>query len=418
MDFKAKYLLGLIPVIIVLGVLYYFGNIVTYVVLAWALSMVGAPIVKFFRKFLGKNLAAALTLGLFVIFTGLLAWLIIPSLMQQARNLSNIDYNSAISSLEEPIKDWEQMLQNRGLISTEELVLTENEDQQEQETKIESKMVYIDSLMPGITFDSSKVALVINIIPPEIKAEKDVITDKPASFVESVKSNLIEFIDPARIQSVISGFIGFLGNILIAFFSIMFIAFFFLKEQGLFFNMVSSIVPNKFEKQTESAIDQSSALLVRYFIGIFFQIMIITTLVYILLSLFGIKNALLIGFFAALMNVIPYVGPLLGASFGVLITISSNINVSFYDILLPDLLKVVLVFAIMQMVDNFLIQPFIFGRSVKAHPLEIFLVILIGGQLGGIMGMVLAIPIYTVVRVLAKVFLSEFKIVQRITSSI
>lgn len=418
MDFKAKYLLGLIPVIIVLGVLYYFGNIVTYVVLAWALSMVGAPIVKFFRKFLGKNLAAALTLGLFVIFTGLLAWLIIPSLMQQARNLSNIDYNSAISSLEEPIKDWEQMLQNRGLISTEELVLTENEDQQEQETKIESKMVYIDSLMPGITFDSSKVALVINIIPPEVKAEKDVITDKPASFVESVKSNLIEFIDPARIQSVISGFIGFLGNILIAFFSIMFIAFFFLKEQGLFFNMVSSIVPNKFEKQTESAIDQSSALLVRYFIGIFFQIMIITTLVYILLSLFGIKNALLIGFFAALMNVIPYVGPLLGASFGVLITISSNINVSFYDILLPDLLKVVLVFAIMQMVDNFLIQPFIFGRSVKAHPLEIFLVILIGGQLGGIMGMVLAIPIYTVVRVLAKVFLSEFKIVQRITSSI
>jgi len=72
----------------------------------------------------------------------------------------------------------------------------------------------------------------------------------------------------------------------------------------------------------------------------------------------------------------------------------------------------------MQLLDNFVLQPTIYGKSVKAHPLEIFIVVLIGAKLGGILGMVLAIPMYTILRVLGKVFFSEFKIVQRITSTI
>ena len=76
------------------------------------------------------------------------------------------------------------------------------------------------------------------------------------------------------------------------------------------------------------------------------------------------------------------------------------------------------VFAMMQLLDNFILQPNIFSKSVKAHPLEIFVIILIGAKLGGVMGMILAIPAYTIFRVIAKVFLSEFKIVQSITRGI
>ena len=159
-------------------------------------------------------------------------------------------------------------------------------------------------------------------------------------------------------------------------------------------------------------------MLTRYFGGVVAQIFIITVFVSIGLSIFGIQNALLIAFFAALINVIPYVGPIIGATFGVFVVLTSNLDpTQFYGITLPLILKVVAVFAAMQMLDNFILQPFIFSNRVLAHPLEIFIVILMGATVNGILGMVLAIPAYTVFRVLARVFLSEFKIVQKLTGS-
>jgi len=182
--------------------------------------------------------------------------------------------------------------------------------------------------------------------------------------------------------------------------------------------MIATLIPDKYEKQSVQAINETSGLLIRYFTGVLGQMTVITIFVSILLSILGVKNALLIGFFAALMNVIPYVGPIIGAGFAAIITVSSNLDVSFYDVLLPQLLRVFGVFAIMQMFDNFILQPNIFSKSVKAHPLEIFIVIMVGAKLGGVGGMVLAIPFYTVLRVIAKVFLSEFKVVQRITKGL
>ena len=73
------------------------------------------------------------------------------------------------------------------------------------------------------------------------------------------------------------------------------------------------------------------------------------------------------------------------------------------------------VFAFMQLIDNILLQPNIFSKSVKAHPLEIFIVVMMGAKIGGIAGMVLAIPFYTAFRVIGKVFLSEFKVIQKLT---
>ena len=77
-----------------------------------------------------------------------------------------------------------------------------------------------------------------------------------------------------------------------------------------------------------------------------------------------------------------------------------------------------LVFLAGQLVDNFFTQPVIFAGSVKAHPLEIFLLISIAGSLAGITGMMLAIPAYSVVRVLAKEFLSGFKVIQALTDEL
>jgi len=419
MAFKPRYIFIALSVLVALGIMYYFSNLVAYIILAWSLSMIGSPVFRFFKRFLGKNIAAMLTLSIFVFIGGILLWIFIPPLLQQARNISNIDYGKAINAIEEPMNDWQAMLEKRGFIKTIEPIIEEPIEVLEQEEPFaEAQVMHLDSIIKNDSLLTG-VTIMVNVHEADPLPEEKVEPINPnQTFFDVAKQNIISFINPKRIQNILGGMVGFLGNMLIGVFSILFIAYFFLREQGLFTGMITNIVPDKYVVETEHAIDESSQLLVRYFIGIATQIVVITTLVSLLLSLFGIKNALLIAFFAALMNVIPYIGPILGATFAFAITFTSNLDLSFYNELLPVMGKVVIVFGIMQLIDNFLIQPFIFGRSVKAHPLEIFLIVLVGAQLGGILGMVLAIPVYTVLRVIGKVFLSEFKVIQKLTESI
>ena len=205
---------------------------------------------------------------------------------------------------------------------------------------------------------------------------------------------------------------------MVIFSSVTFIAFFFLKDEKLFGRALKSAIPNKQTTKTDTALLKIKYLLTRYFSGILVQITLISLYVSMALSFFGVQNSVLIAFFAAIINVIPYIGPIIGAIFAVLVTISSNLDVDFYSVTLPMLFKVVCVFASMQVLDGFVLQPYIFSNSVKAHPLEIFLVVIVGAKLGGITGMVIAIPIYTILRVVAAVFLQEFKLVQKLTQSI
>ena len=101
-----------------------------------------------------------------------------------------------------------------------------------------------------------------------------------------------------------------------------------------------------------------------------------------------------------------------------MITLSSNMELSFYNEMVPLLTKVLIVFLVTRLIDDVILQPNIFSKSVKAHPLEIFIIVLVGAKIGGILGMVLAIPFYTAFRVIGKVFLSEFKVIQKLTRNI
>ena len=175
------------------------------------------------------------------------------------------------------------------------------------------------------------------------------------------------------------------------------------------------MVPTGYEQQTKQAVDETSKLLIRYFVGILLQVTIVTFIVGSSLTILGVKNALLIGFFAGIMNVIPYIGPIIAAGVGVMITLSSNMELSFYDEMVPLLTKVIVVFIITRLIDDIILQPNIFSKSVNAHPLEIWIIVLVGAKVGGILGMVLAIPFYTAFRVIGKVFLSEFKVIQKLT---
>ena len=172
------------------------------------------------------------------------------------------------------------------------------------------------------------------------------------------------------------------------------------------------------KKRVEKSFLDIKTLLSRYFVGLLFQISILFVIYTIILLIFGVKDAVVIAFLCALLNLIPYIGPLIGIVLMSFLTMTSYLGQDFSTIIIPKTIYVIIGYIIAQLIDNFISQPFIFSKSVKSHPLEIFIIILIGGTLFGIGGMILAIPLYTAVKVFLKVFFSHSKLVKKLTKNL
>ncbi len=359
-----KYIIGGLVLFLVLLLLRFFSEVVSYVLISWIISMAGDPIMKFllFRmKFLkfgfGKSLASLITISLIFSAFGIILWYFVPIIIHQAVVLSKVDFNSISLALQEPIDKVNAWLRSLGL-------------------------------EPG------------------------------PSAGDQVKSLVGNYFDPSKLSNFFGSMLSQAGRLIIGLFSIIFISFFFLKERNLFKQMIVAAVPTQSIKKVRKVIEEVTTLLTKYFGGIVLQMAILILLISSGLSLLGIKNAILIAVFYAVMNIIPYLGPIIGAAFGCLLTISSNLDLSFYSQIIPLLSKVLLIFLLVKLLDDFVIQPYIFSKRVQAHPLEIFLMIMIGARVNGILGMVLAIPTYTIFRVIGKEFLSEFKIIRKMTEDL
>jgi predicted PurR-regulated permease PerM len=343
---------------------YYFSDIVAYMLIAWVLSMLGRPLADVLKKrakvgrfTMGESTSALLTILVFYAVIAGLILIFVPTMVQQARNLANIDYQALGEKLKDPFFHLDAQLHQIGMLE------------------------------PG------------------------------QSLATKTQEILSAWFKPTLIGDFLGTFVGFAGNLLVTFASVTFILFFFLKEDNLFIGIIHALTPNEQEERVQMAVHHSSLVLTRYFRGLLIQVAAFAAMATILLLIFGIDNALLIGAFGGVFNVIPFVGPILGMVFGVFITISSHLDIDF-ALMMPMLLKVAVTFIVVQAIDNNIVGPMIMSKSVKAHPLEIFLVILAAAKLGGVIGMVIGIPVYTVLRVIAKEFFSEFKWVQRLTESL
>ncbi|MGC6491045.1 MAG: AI-2E family transporter [Flavobacteriales bacterium] len=360
MNFSFKNTVTFISILIGLILIFYLKTVVAYIVVSVVLALIGRPIMHFLDKAKIKErslpsiVKSSLTLVVLLTMFFGLFSLFTPLVIDEIRIISSIDFQSVLVELEEPINDLEFFLKENYLLN--------------QNSSLDEEL----SSLVGLT----------------------------------------------DVTTIFNSAIGILGNSLIAIFSILFITFFMLKEKNLVTNFIIAITPANNVVKIKEALKNVKRLLSRYFIGIFLQLTTITIIVSIGLSILGIPNAILIGLLAGIINVIPYIGPLIGAFIGVFIGISTNLDLDFYSQMIPLILKICIVFGGMQLIDNFILQPIIFSNSVKAHPLEIFLVVLSAGTIWGISGMVIAIPFYTFLRVIAKEFLNEFKLIQELTKNI
>ena len=366
MNTFTKYFLGVTALVIVVFFSWYFFSIIVYVLVAAVISFIGKPIIDLLGKIrikghqLPRGLKAGITLlclwALFILFFTA----IIPLAMREFQSLGNVSVTNIVSELEVPIEDAGNFLKHYGLID-------ENEDMQ------------------------------------------GYITDRLSSVVNVTK-----------VKTLFGTVAGTLSDLFVALFSITFISFFFLKDSKLFSGMVLAIIPYRYEEQARSALDSIQKLLIRYFVGLLFEVFGVMALNTIGLSIVGLgfSNAIVIGLITGILNVIPYIGPLIGVIFGLSVGVVLNLDMEFYHQLLPLLIYMTIALLFTQLIDNIVFQPCIYGNSVHAHPLEIFLVILMAGSIAGIPGMILAIPSYTVLRVILKEFFNKYKLVKKLTQSL
>ena len=346
----------LISVFLVLFFLFKIQSVLIYLAIAVVIALIGRPVVLFLRRKLKfPNILAVIITMLLLI--GILVGVIalfIPLLVQQGHNLS--------------------------LLNIDEL-------------QINIENIYRQFI------DYFKI--------------------NSADIEQSIKDpNFLKSIDFGFIPNFLNSIVGILGSLSIGIFSVLFITFFFLKDSSLFERGVLVFIPSDKELRLKKSIETIKNLLSRYFVGLVFQILILFVIYTVVLSIFGIENSVVIAFLCALLNLIPYIGPIIGGILMLILSMTSNLGADFSTVILPRTSYVMIGFVFGQLVDNFFSQPYIFSNSVKSHPLEIFLIIIIGGLLFGVTGMILAVPGYTAIKVILKGFFAENEIVKSLTKNL
>lgn len=348
-----------------------FPNVLAYLILGAVFALIGSPVFNVLAKVSiahrspGKNLRAllavlAILLGMAVVGLGLA-----PLVWQQARVLSEIETEQVLHNLEGPIEEIATELEQSPLGKY---------------------------LQDSLLHDSSSTKAV----------------PTGAQSTEGLKPKLIvflnRFLDFASIGNILGSVLGVFSNLLLTLASALFICFFLIRDRDRLLPFLLGLVPKNIRPTIQETLSLSRKLLTSYFLGILLQLSIVMLLEMFGLMLVGVGPglALTIAVFAGLFNIIPYVGPILGAVIGLGLGLSANLHLDAYHELIPLLLRMGLIFFIVQQIDGFLLQPLIFSKRVNAHPLEIFLIVFIGGSLAGIAGMIVAVPVYTVARVLVK----------------
>ncbi len=363
-DRLARYIitLGILGIVAVLC--WYFRSVLVYIIAAFVVSLIGRPVMRRLRRFKIKGrsapdwLLSILTIVFIMLVLGLIITQAVPVVVRIVKDAA--------------------IFNNRGLSGA---------------APLEAFNQWLIGLFPSLGPDFNAVGLLIN--------------------------KMREALNVSNVTSILGSVASAVSGTAIGIFSVVFISFFFIKDEFLFGRIVGALVPDRIEPSVGKTIHEIDFLLSRYFVGLTIEVLGVALVDF--LGLWAIARlpftyAVGIAFIAGILNVIPYVGPLIGEVIGVVLGViikygtGAGLDVNLWIFAL-------VVFAVMmgaQLIDNFIYQPLIYSTSIKASPLEIFIVLLVAGHVGGMLGMLVAIPAYTVIRVIASRFFYHLKPVRRL----
>ena len=360
--YQKNKLFFLVLIACVIGFLvWYFANIVIFILVAGVISIVGAPLVEQLDKIkIGRfafphPLSALLTLLLILLlFFGMFS-LFIPLVVNEANLISNIDGKQLMTFYQTEVANLQHTLIHYGIMPR------------------------------GTTLESA------------------------------AKQAILKIIDFGMFSNALSSIISFTGTFFFNLFSVVFLSFFFLKDNKMLPRFILLVTPEKYDEQIKNVMYKSKDLLSRYFIGLIVQIIANIITYSLALYLVGVKSPLVIGFFTGIIIIVPYLGGIISMIMGVILGVTGVISTGEYAMIIPMALRIMAAMFVVQTIDNNVFAPLIQGKSVKAHPVEIFLVVIAAASLGGIAGMVVAVPVYGFVKIVAHEFLSNFRIIQHMS---
>ena len=363
-DKLAGYIIKLGGLAMILALCWYFKNVLIYIIVAFVVSMIGRPLMQLMRKIKikGKSapdwLLAVLAILLIFLFIALIITQMIPLVSNIVKDASAIEASSYFESNPiDKVNDW------------------------------------LIGMFPNLGNDFDLSAIIL----------------------EKIR----ELFDFGKVSGIVGSVASIVTSAFVALFAVVFISFFFLKEEGLFGRIICAFVPDKHELTLSKTMNEIKQLLSRYFVGLLIEMLGVALADFLglwLIARFDFSYAIGIGFIAGILNVIPYVGPLIGdvigIVFGIILKLGTGAGLDVNIWIFALIILIIMLAA--QLIDNFIYQPLIYSTSIKAHPLEIFIVLLMAGHVGGATGMLVAIPAYTVVRVIAIRFFYRYKIIQRL----
>ncbi|MCH8567089.1 MAG: AI-2E family transporter [Balneolales bacterium] len=209
----------------------------------------------------------------------------------------------------------------------------------------------------------------------------------------NVDSFFNRFFDLQNVQNVVGNLLGIFTNLFTAALILPFSTFFFLKDGSVLRRKVLQFVPNKYFETTINIITKIEIRLGTHFRAIALQSTLVAFFSWVFLSMAGLNNALSVGVAIGIANTIPYFGPILGYLLSIIIAI---IETGDFSLVINCIIAVMIV----QIMDNVLFQPAIFSKAADIHPLMVLFIILIGAELAGLLGMLIAIPTATILRVI------------------
>ena len=362
-DRLARYIIAAATIAIAAWLCWYFKSVLVYIIAAFVVSLIGQPVMRLLRKvkIKGKSapngLLAILTIAFILGTLVFVVTQVIPVVTNIVRDAAILNSVTASENPLDRINDW------------------------------------IIGLFPGLGPDFDIITILMD--------------------------KLREVTNLSNVTAVISSVTSIATGLVVGLFSIVFISFFFVRDETLFRKIVSALVPDRMEGKVAKALADIEGLLSRYFVGLLVEMTGVALLDFLglwLIARLGFNNALGIAFIAGILNIIPYVGPLIGEVVGVVLAVilkygtgvGLGVNIWVFALI------VLAIMLTTQFVDNFVYQPLIYSTSIKASPLEIFIVILLAGHIGGVVGMLVAIPAYTVIRVIAIRFFPGVKLVKRL----
>lgn len=358
--YEKNKLFFIILIIAVIGFLaWYFSQILICIIVAGIISIIGSPLVALLDRLHIKKFRCPHVLSVFltliIIMTVLLGLVsfFIPLVAKETSMMSSIDWQKLMDYYQPQIQWLQGFLQQYGVIK------------------------------------------------------------KGATLESLLEENISRYVDFSIFSNLLAGVITFAGTFFFYLFTILFLSFFFLLDIMMLPCFILLLVPQRYEEQVKHIMQRSKDVLSRYFIGLVINVLVMIASYAIALTIVGIKGALVIALFAGIVNIIPYLGPLIAVGTGIVLSVTGVVSQGFYGSIGSTILKVSLAMVVVILLDNIVYGPLIQGKSVKVHPVEIFLVIIAAGSIGGIPAMIMAVPSYAFLKIVGEEFFSQFRLFKR-----